>query len=129
VAARSDGTRRFRRAYIEEGKGNGKSPFAGGLGLYGLTADGEAGAQIYAAGAKKEQAGILFADAAKMVRKSPALLKRLKFSGGVGREYNIAYLKTGGFFRPISKDAGKTGSGRDRTSRSATRCTSTPTAT
>jgi phage terminase large subunit-like protein len=107
----SDGTRRFRRAYIEEGKGNGKSPFAGGLGLYGLTADGEAGAQIYAAGAKKEQAGILFADAAKMVRKSPALLKRLKFSGGVGREYNIAYLKIGGFFRPISKDAGKTGSG------------------
>jgi hypothetical protein len=34
-----------------------------------LTADGEAGAQIYAAGAKKEQAGILFADAVKMVRR------------------------------------------------------------
>ena len=26
---RADGTRRFRRAYIEEGKGNGKSPIAG----------------------------------------------------------------------------------------------------
>ena len=44
------------------------------------------------------------------VRRSPALLKRLKFSGGIGREYNIAQLKTGSFFRPISKDAGKTGS-------------------
>ncbi len=108
---RADGSRRFRRAYIEEGKGNGKSPFAGGVGLYGLTADGEAGAQIYAAGAKKDQAGILFADAVKMVRKAPALAKRLQFSGGIGREYNIANHSTGGFFRPISKDAGKTGSG------------------
>jgi phage terminase large subunit-like protein len=107
----ADGTRRFRRAYVEEGKGNGKSPFAGGLGVYGLLADGEAGAQIYAAGAKKEQAAILFADAVKMIRKSPALLKRLKMSGGIGREYNVAHLATGSFFRPISKDAGKTGSG------------------
>lgn len=60
---RQDGTRRFRRAYIEQGKGNGKSPLAGGIGLFGLTSDGEAGAQIYAAAAKREQAGILFADA------------------------------------------------------------------
>jgi phage terminase large subunit-like protein len=54
---RADGTRRFRRAFIEQGKGNGKSPMAGGIGLYGLTADREAGAQVYAAAAKKEQAG------------------------------------------------------------------------
>jgi phage terminase large subunit-like protein len=107
----ADGTRRFRRAYVEEGKGNGKSPFAGGLGLFGMVADGEAGAQIYAAGAKKDQAGILFADACKMVRKAPALLKRLKFSGGPNREYNIFHQTSGSFFRPISRDAGKTGSG------------------
>lgn len=106
-----DGSRRFRRAYIEEGKGNGKSPFAGGLGLYGMTADGEPGAQIYAAAAKKDQAMILFADAVKMVEKSPALLKRLKFSGGQGRRYNIANLKAGSFFRPISRESGKSGSG------------------
>lgn len=103
--------RRFRRAYIEQGKGNGKSPLAGGIGLYGLVADGEAGAQIYAAGATKDQAGILFADAVKMVRKSPALLKRLEFSGGEGREFNIAYLRTGSFFRPVSRETKKTGSG------------------
>ena len=29
---RADGTRRFRRAYIEEGKGNGKSPWAAASG-------------------------------------------------------------------------------------------------
>lgn len=108
---REDGTRRFRTVYIEEGKGNGKSPFAGGVGLYGLTADGEAGAQIYAAAAKKEQAAILFQDACKMVRQSPALLKRVKFSGGMGKEFNIAHHATQSFFRHISKEAGKTGSG------------------
>lgn len=108
---RADGTRRFRRAYIEQGKGNGKSPLAGGIGLYGMTADGEAGAQIYAAAAKKEQAQILFQDACKMVRASPALSKRLQFSGGTGREFNIAHLPSGSYFRPVSRDTGKTGSG------------------
>jgi phage terminase large subunit-like protein len=108
---REDGTRRFRRAYIEQGKGNGKSPLAGGLGLLGLAADGEAGAQIYAAAAKRDQAGILFADAVKMVKQSPALKKRLEFSGGPGREFNIAHHPSQSFFRPVSKDTGKTGSG------------------
>lgn len=108
---RADGRRRFRRAYIEQGKGNGKSPMAGGIGLYGMTADGEAGAQIYAAAAKRDQAGILFADAVKMVKAAPALSKRLEFSGGAGREFNIAHHASGSFFRPVSRDTGKTGSG------------------
>lgn len=108
---REDGTRRFRRAYIEQGKGNGKSPLAGGIGLFGMTADGESGAQIYAAAAKRDQAGILFADAVKMVKHSPALKKRLEFSGGEGREFNIAHHPSGSFFRPVSRDTGKTGSG------------------
>lgn len=103
--------RRFTRAYIEQGKGNGKSPIAGGIGLFGMTADGEAGAQIYAAAAKREQAGILFADAVKMVKQSPSLRKRLEFSGGEGREFNIAHHRSGSFFRPVSRDTGKTGSG------------------
>jgi phage terminase large subunit-like protein len=108
---REDGTRRFRRAYIEQGKGNGKSPIAGGLGLYGMTADNEPGAQIYAAAAKRDQAGILFADAVKMVKQSPSLKKRLEFSGGPGREFNIAHHPSGSYFRPVSRDTGKTGSG------------------
>lgn len=103
--------RRFRRAYIEQGKGNGKSPLAGGIGLYGLTADREAGAQIYSAGATKDQAAILFRDAVGMVNQSPKLDAILTPSGGPGREYNLAYLKTGSFFRPVSREAKKTGSG------------------
>lgn len=108
---RPDGTRRFRRAYIEQGKGNGKSPLAGGIGLYGLMADGEAGAEIYSAGATKEQAGVLFRDAVKMARKSPDLDRRLTMSGGPGREFNIAYLPKSSFFRPVSRETKKTGSG------------------
>jgi len=105
------GKRRFRRAYIEQGKGNGKSPLAGAIGLYGLVADGEAGAQVYAAGATKEQAGILFRDAVGMVDKAPSLDKIIRRSGGPGREYNLAHLKSGSFFRPVSRETKKTGSG------------------
>jgi phage terminase large subunit-like protein len=108
---RQDGARRFRRAYIEEGKGNGKSPFAAGVGLYGMMADDEPGAEIYSLGAHKEQAAILFRDAVKMKDQSPDLAKRITTSGGKGREYNLAWLATGSFFRPMSRDAGKTGSG------------------
>lgn len=105
------GKRRFRRAYIEQGKGNGKSPMVGAIGLYGLTADGESGAQIYAAGATKEQASILFRDAVGMVDKAPALDKHIRRSGGPGREYNLAHMKSGSFFRPVSRETKKTGSG------------------
>lgn len=108
---RKDGTRRFRRAFIEKGKGNGKSPLAGGIGIYGLMADDEAGAEVYSAGATKDQAAVLFRDAVKMVRKSPDLDSRLSMSGGPGREFNIAYLKTSSFFRPVSRETKKTGSG------------------
>lgn len=108
---RANGTRRFRRAYIEEGKGNGKSPWVAGLGIYGLTVDGESGAEIYAAASKKDQAQVLFRDAVKMVKQSPELKKRLTLSGGAGKEHNIAWLKTASFFKPISREAGRTGSG------------------
>lgn len=108
---REDGTRRFRRAYIEEGKGNGKSPFAGGVALYGMMADDEPGAEIYAVAAHMDQAKILFKDAVAMVDQSPDLASRITQSGGPGRVYNLAWLAKGSFFRPLSRSAGKSGSG------------------
>lgn len=108
---KADGRRRFRRAFVEQGKGNGKSPLAGGLGLIGLMYDGEAGAQIYAAASKREQAAILFNDAVGMVKKSPSVKRKVKMAGGEGREFNIAHVKSSSFFRPVSRDHGKTGSG------------------
>src|SRR5690242_3081016 len=58
-----DGYRRFRTGYVEIGKGNGKSPLAAGVGLYGLQADGEMGSQIFAAAVTRDQAKIIFSDA------------------------------------------------------------------
>lgn len=105
---RADGHRRFRRAYVEQGKGNGKSPLAAGIGLYMLLADGEARAEVYAAGSKKDQAFVLFRDAVAMVDQSPALADRLVKSGG-NPVWNLGDAKTGSFFRPISNDDGQSG--------------------
>lgn len=106
----ASGVRRFRSAYVEMGKGNGKSPLAGGIGLYMMLADNEAGSQIYAAATKTDQARILFDDAVKMVRQSPALDRALTLSGN-NPVHTISHLKKGSFFKPISKESGKTGSG------------------
>jgi phage terminase large subunit-like protein len=109
---RSDGTRRFRMAFIEEGKGSGKTPMAAGIGHYMTGADNEPRAETYAAATDKEQAGILFRDAVSMAKQSPALSSRITFSGGDGREYNILYPQSASFFRPISSESsgkGKSG--------------------
>lgn len=105
----ADGFRRFRVAYVETGKGSGKSPLAAGIGLYGLTSDGEARAEIYAAATKKDQAQILFRDAIAMVDHSPQLTGRLAISGAKGKEWNLAHNKSSSFFRPISADDGQSG--------------------
>jgi phage terminase large subunit-like protein len=107
---RRDGTRRFRRAYIEQAKGSGKSPLAAGIGMYLLMADQEKGAQVYAAAANMATANVLFQDAVKMRNQSPALAERLTPSGG-NPVWNLADLKTGSFFRPISSEMRKKGSG------------------
>lgn len=105
----SDGYRRFRVVYVESGKGSGKSPLAAGVGLRGLVGDNEARAEIYAAATKKDQAMILFRDAVAMVQQSPELTKRLACSGTGQNIWNLAYLKAGSFFRPISSDDGQSG--------------------
>ena len=101
--------RRFRVAYIETGKGSGKSPLAAGIGLYGLVADGEARAEVYAAATKRDQAMVLFRDAVAMYQHSPELMQRLTASGRGEMVWNLAYHKTGSFFRPISADEGASG--------------------
>lgn len=106
---RTDGTRRFRLGYIEMGKGNGKSPLLGGIGLYGMVADEEPRAEIYAAATKKDQAMILFRDAVAMVDQSPALANVLHKSGRGDKVWNLFHEKSNSFFRPISADDGQSG--------------------
>ena len=105
----SSGMRRFRVAYVETAKGSGKSPLAAGLGMLGLTADGEARAEIYAAATKKDQAMVLFRDAVAMYQQSPELQARLTTSGSGENVWNLGYRATGSFFRPISADDGQSG--------------------
>lgn len=99
--------RRFRRAYVETGKGSGKSPLAAGVGLYGLLADDEAQAEVYAAATKKDQAMILFRDAHSMVDQSPWLGARIKVSGKLPNVWNLFHSKSRSFFKPIASDTGK----------------------
>lgn len=95
----AEGQRRFRIAYIEIGKGNGKTPLAAAVALYGLVADGEAGAEVYSAATNREQAGICFNDCKEFALACPPLLNRLQ----VGRT-NIAYLATSSFLRTVSAE-------------------------
>jgi phage terminase large subunit-like protein len=68
-----DGRRRFRTAFVEAGKGSGKTPLAAGIGLYGLVADAEAAPEIYSAATARHQAAIAYRDAQRMIEASAEL--------------------------------------------------------
>jgi len=102
----SDDMRRFRVAFIESGKGSGKSPLAAGIGHYMLIADGELRAEIYAAASKKDQAMVLFRDAVAMVDLSPELKALVRRIGG-DAPWNLTYNSS--FFRAIASDEGQSG--------------------
>lgn len=90
---------RFRLAFFQGGKGCGKTPLGAGVLIYMLVRRGVRGAQLFCAGATKDQALIPFADCVKMVHASPALKALIRETG-----HNLAVLKTGSFIRPISSD-------------------------
>jgi phage terminase large subunit-like protein len=102
---RADGYRRFREAYVEEGKGNAKTPLAAGIGLYGLVMDGEMAAEIYSVATGIEQARICWRDADRMVDASPDLAELIYRSTD-----NLSYAATYSWFRPLTKEKrGKSG--------------------
>lgn len=94
-------TRRFRQAYIEIARKNGKSTFASGLALYMLLADGEPGAEIYSAATKRDQAKVTFDEAARMVRKSPALSEHI----AVHKDKLFLKWDTASKYEPVGRDA------------------------
>ena len=104
---RPDGTRRFRKAYIEVPKKNGKSTLASGIGLYMLCADGEQGAEIYSAAADRDQASIVHGEALRMAEASEELAGCLKLNKSTR---NILYESTNSWYRALSNEpAGKEG--------------------
>lgn len=95
-----EGNRKYRESILIVGKKNGKSLLASIAGLYMLTADGEMGPEVYAVATKKDQSKIIWLESKRMVRKSPALSKRVRSL--------VAELDTDfndGVFKPLASDS------------------------
>ncbi len=99
---RTDGSRRFRRAYVEAPKKAGKSLWASALSLYHLSMDGEEGAEVYNAACDRAQASIVWNEAANMVNQSPELSRHLNPIRSTKR---ITYEATHSVYQALSADA------------------------
>lgn len=98
---RRDNRRRFRVTYIEVPRKNAKSTLSSGVALYMLTADGEAGAEVYSAATTREQAKIVFNDAREMTLREPGFRHRF---GVRVHMHNLASLSTSSKFEPLSAE-------------------------
>jgi phage terminase large subunit-like protein len=97
---KSDGMRRFREAYIEVARKNGKSTLLAGIGLFMLFGDGEGGAEVYTAATTQKQAKIVFDEAANMRDSSPLLKQAI-----VHYRNNLHVLATKSKFEPLSNES------------------------
>lgn len=84
---RATGLRRFRRVYLEVARKNAKSTLSSGIGLYGLVADDEAGAEVYSLATSRDQASIVWQWARQMVLKSPGMRRRFNVKAGAKAIY------------------------------------------
>lgn len=93
------GLRRFTEVYWEVPRKNGKTPMAAAVGLYGLTADNEFGAEIFtgAASEKAAEEG-LFSAAKAMAEKSAAF--RVAFGVWVNAK-SIVVQRRNASFKPL----------------------------
>lgn len=96
---RADGTRRFRKAYDEIARKNGKSTLAAGVGLILFVFDNEPGAEIYSAATKRDQARIVHSEAIRMVRASPDLREMVRVY-----KDNLNHEASNSKFEPLGAD-------------------------
>lgn len=96
------GLRRFREAYIEVPRKNGKSLVSAGIGLYMLTADGEQGAEVYSAATTRDQARIVFDDAKGMAERTPDMRTYL---GVAILMHSITVAHSSSKFSPLAAEA------------------------
>lgn len=97
---RSDGTRRYRTAFIALPRKNAKSTISSGIALKLLMADKEPGAEVYSAAADREQASIVFEASKEMVEASPKLLERVTVL-----KRSLVVRRTRSSYKVLSKDA------------------------
>lgn len=98
--SRKTGYRRFREAIIIVGQGNGKSTMIAGNAAYGLTKDGERGAEIYCLANSKEQARIVFNECSAQIDNSPILSKHVRLT-----KQGMFFDKTNSKFQPLASDS------------------------
>ena len=98
--SRKTGYRRFREGIIIVGQGNGKSTMIAGNAAYGLTKDGEKGAEIYALANSKEQAKIIYTECCSQIQASPILKKKIHVT-----KMGMFYNKTDSSFHPLASDS------------------------
>ena len=96
-----NGNRRFKTAYIEVPRKNGKSTMSAPVALYLLSADGEPGAEVYSAATTRDQARIVWADAKHMVDRSPGLRSALNVQTSA---HSIYIGPSASAFKALSKD-------------------------
>ena len=97
---KKDGLRKYRTAYIQVPRKNGKSTLCAAIGLYMLYADSERGSEIYSAAGDRAQAGIVFEIAKQMILNNIELSKRAKvFRNSITNE------SKGNFYQAISSDS------------------------
>lgn len=95
-----EGRRKYRESVLIVGKKNGKSLLASIVGNYMLAADGEPGPEVYAVATKKDQSKIIWGESKRMIRKSPALRKRIRtLVAELDCDFND------GVFRPLASDS------------------------
>jgi phage terminase large subunit-like protein len=95
--------RRYRLAWIEVARKNGKSELLAGIALYLLVADDEEGAEIYGCAVDRDQARKVYDVAERMVQLSPLLTARLKINKQAKRIYDV---QTGSYYEVVAADAG-----------------------
>jgi phage terminase large subunit-like protein len=96
--------RRFRWAYVEVPKKNGKSPLQAAVGCYLLFGDGNQSARIFSTATAKKQAAIVHGAAIQMVEASPALSRVAKIRTQDGYKA-IEYPLLGGKWTIAAADA------------------------
>lgn len=92
--------RRFNVGYKEVPRKNGKTFESSALSLQGVMADGEPGAECYAAASTRDQASILFRDAQNVARQTPELMEHLEFF-----RHSITCDALSSFLKPVSAEA------------------------
>lgn len=99
---KASGLRRFSVAYVEIPRKNAKSFLGSAIGLIGLMADNEGGAEVYSVATKKEQAMKVWSVARSMVKMTPSLLSYV-------RPYHnsLVYERTDSIFKPLASDEDK----------------------